>query len=133
MTLSTTGSFFEQIKPCLHRGIDRQVRLARRVVDLGCGSCDLVRHLVESYRQEVTGVDALAAGIPSRRRTADGSRFHCLKRDAQDLSFAKDQSADAVVSMWAMHEMTEPASILREGCRVLRPGGGVFIVLGRAL
>lgn len=128
MTASIASNFYEKIKARLHRRIGREVRLAHRVLDLGCGSCDLVRYLAQSYGQEVTGVDITDGSFPSRRHTANGSHYHCRKRDAAHLGFARDASADAVVSMWAVHEMARPAEILKEACRVLRPGGEVFLV-----
>lgn len=128
MTEQLPDNFYERIKPRLHKRIGREVRLARRVLDLGCGSCDLVRHLARAYGQEVTGVDISGGSFPSRRHTPDGSRFHCLKRNATSMGFAADGSADAVVTMWALHEMAEPRAILRETRRVLRPGGELFIV-----
>jgi ubiquinone/menaquinone biosynthesis C-methylase UbiE len=128
MTKSITDNFYEQIKPRLHRRIGREVRLAHRVLDLGCGSCDLVRYLAVAYGQEVTGVDISDGSFPHRRHTPDGSHYHCLKRDAACLSFVEDGSADAVVSMWALHEMAKPEAILREASRILRPGGEMFIV-----
>jgi len=120
--------FYDTIKPRLHKRIGQEVRLARRVLDFGCGSCDLVRYLADAYGQEVTGVDISPGSFPSRRHTLDGSRFHCLKRNAANMSFAADGSADAVVTMWALHEMEEPRTILREAYRVLRPGGEIFII-----
>ena len=128
MTTELPSNFYEQIKPRLHKRIGREVRLARRVLDLGCGSCDLVRLLAGAYHQEVTGVDISEGSFPSRRHTPDGSRFHCLKRNAATMSFAADGSVDAVVTMWALHEMENPRAILREACRVLRPGGEVFVI-----
>jgi len=121
-------NFYEQIKPRLHRRIGREVRVAHRVLDVGCGSCDLVRYLAGSYGQDVTGVDISDGSFPSRRHTAEGSHYHCLKRDAAHLGFAKDESADAVVAMWALHEMAKPGEILQEAHRVLRPGGEIFVV-----
>lgn len=121
-------NFYETIKPRLHRPIGREVRLASRVLDLGCGSCDLVRYLAGAHGQEVTGVDMSGGSFSSRRHTSDGSRYHCLKRNAARLSFVENASVDAVVSMWALHEMTKPQAVLREARRVLRPGGEVFIV-----
>jgi len=126
--IRSSENFYEKIKPRLHRRIGREVRLARRVLDLGCGSCDLVRYLATIYSQEVTGVDISDDGFPSGRQTSDGGRYHCLKRDAARMSFVQSASIDAVVSMWALHEMSRPQEILREAHRVLRPGGEVFIV-----
>lgn len=121
-------NFYEKIKPRLHRRIGREVRSARRVLDLGCGSCDLVQYLAARYGQQVTGVDISNNSFPSRRHTPDGSRYDCLKRDAASMSFAENSSADAVIVMWALHEMAGPKTILQEVHRVLRPNGEVLIV-----
>ena len=128
MATQLKDDFYERIKPRLHKRVGHEVRLARRVLDLGCGSCDLVRYLAHQYGQEITGVDISAGSFPSRRHTPDGNPFHCLKRDAARLSFAADGSADAVVTMWALHEMGRPQAILRETHRVLRPGGEIFVI-----
>jgi len=120
--------FYERIKPRLHKRIGRELRLARHVLDLGCGSCDLVRYLAETCHQEMTGVDVVSNGFPKRRRSHDGVPFRCLRRDAARLPFAADGSADAVVTMWALHEMKRPQAILVETRRVLRPGGELLVV-----
>ncbi|MBS3735416.1 MAG: methyltransferase domain-containing protein [Phycisphaerae bacterium] len=128
MTTRLPDDFYDRIKPRLHRRIGREVRLARRVLDLGCGSCDLVRYLAETYGQQVTGVDVASGSFPRRRRTADGGRFRCLRRDAAGMRFAEDGAFDAAVSMWALHEMDDPAAALREVRRVLRAGGELFVM-----
>jgi ubiquinone/menaquinone biosynthesis C-methylase UbiE len=120
--------FYERIKPRLHKRIGRELRLARHVLDFGCGSCDLVRYLAQTCRQEVTGLDVVSDGFPKRRRSHEGVRFRCLRRDAARLPFAADGSADAVVTMWALHEMKRPKAILAETRRVLRPGGELLVV-----
>ena len=95
-------NFYEKIKPRLHRRIGRELRLAGRVLDLGCGCCDLVRHLTHTYHQQVTGVDISGESFPRRHHAPGGPRFRCLRKNAEHLDFAKDRSRDAVVSMWAI-------------------------------
>jgi len=122
---SIPDNFYDTAKPRLYARIGRELRLARNVIDLGCGSCELVRHLAATYEQKVTGVDIASAAFPARRR---GVRFRCLEADAARLEFAADRSADAVVTMWALHEMSSPLTVLTEAYRALRPGGELLIV-----
>ena len=121
-------NIYDEIKPSLHRRIGKELRLARRVLDLGCGSCDLVRYLADTYQQDVTGVDIGSGSFPRRRLSRNGVRFRCVRRDAARLEFAADRSVDAVVMMWALHEMDHPEAMLAEARRALRPGGEVLIV-----
>jgi len=123
-----TDDFYERIKPRLHRRVGRELRLAGRVLDLGCGSCDLVKYLAETYCQEITGVDISSKPFPARRQTPRGVQFHCLRRNACHLKFVADGSVDAVVMFWSLHEMGKPGPILAETRRVLRPGGKILIV-----
>lgn len=123
-----SDNFYELIEPRLYERIGRELRLARYILDLGCGPCDLVRYLVDTYNQKVIGVDISSKRFPRRRRSQQGMRFRCLRRDAGRLSFSGDASVDAVVMLWALHEMKRPKAVLSEVCRVLRPGGQVLIV-----
>jgi len=120
--------FYEKIKPRLHRRIGRELRLARCVLDLGCGSCELVQYLADTYHQQVTGADISSDSFPRRRRSRHGARFRCIRQNATTLRFAADQSMDAVVIVWTLHEMDHPKRILAEVRRVLRPGGEVLVV-----
>ena len=128
MTTTAAEDFYEQITGRLHRRIGRELRLAHRVLDLGCGSCDLVRYLADTYAQKVAGVDISNGTFPPERHTSNGNRYDCLKHDAAALTFAQDGSADAVVSLFALHEMAGAEVILQEARRVLRPGGEILVV-----
>ena len=67
--------FYERMKPRLHKRIGRDLRLARHILDFGCGSCDLVRYLADTCHQDVIGVDVAFGGFPKRRRSHEGVRF----------------------------------------------------------
>lgn len=123
-------TFYDDLKSRLHKRIAEAVSGAARIVDLGCGSCELAYFLAEANQQEVIGVDISDADFPQKtqaRRTATG-KVRCVKEDAKALSFLDADSVDAVVSVWALHEMASPVSVLCEARRILRPGGRALIV-----
>jgi ubiquinone/menaquinone biosynthesis C-methylase UbiE len=122
------NDFYERVKPGLHSKIGRELRSARRILDLGCGSCELVRRLADDSEREVTGIDISSSDFPEGRRTHQGVRFGCLQKDAAQLEAIPDRSVDAVVTVWALHEIALPDRALAESFRVLRPGGQMLVV-----
>lgn len=128
-TTDFPDDFYEKARLRLQKRIGRELRLAYRVLDLGCGSCGLAQFLRTTYRQRVTGVDISDAGFPRHDGPSRERRgLTCIKANAAHLDFVKDRAVDAVVSMWALHEMQDAPGALREACRILRPGGKVLIV-----
>jgi ubiquinone/menaquinone biosynthesis C-methylase UbiE len=120
--------FYDTMKPDLHSRIGRELHSARRILDLGCGSCELVRYLADHYEQDVTGIDISAKHFPDTQHSDRGVGFTCLERDAAQLQEIGDASVDAVVTMWALHEMARPDRMLAESLRVLKPSGKVLVV-----
>jgi ubiquinone/menaquinone biosynthesis C-methylase UbiE len=122
-------NFYDRIKPRLYKRVGRELHLAYRVLDLGCGACELVQYLSETYGQKVTGVDISANSFPNKRNIAKNIKgVRCIRKDAAQLGFIRNETIDAAVIFWALHEMKKPQAILQEAHRVLRPGGEVLVV-----
>ena len=124
-----SDNFYDKIKPRLYQRVGRELRLAYRVLDLGCGACELAQYLSEAYGQEVTGVDISANSFPNKRSiTKNIKRIHCIRKDAVRLGFIRNETIDAAIIFWALHEMKNSQAVLQETHRVLRPGGKALIV-----
>ncbi len=127
-TAKLSENFYDKIKPRLHERIGRELRGAKRVLDLGCGDCELVRYLADTYGQQVTGIDISGESFPDYQEIAKaGKNVRCIHKDAANLEFLYG-TVDAVIIMWALHEMKNPQAVLQEASRVLRPGGKVLVV-----
>jgi len=124
-----SDNFYDKIKPRLYQRIDRELRLAYRVLDLGCGACELAQYLSETYGQKVTGVDISANNFPNNQNiTKNTKRIRCIRKDATRLTFIRNETIDAAIIFWALHEMKNSQAILQEAHRVLRPGGKILVV-----
>ncbi|MFW6107484.1 MAG: class I SAM-dependent methyltransferase [bacterium] len=126
MTTSVPENFYQTCKPRLQRRIARELRSARRVVDIGCGDCELAGLLAQADSREVVGVDIRDGNFPDQPDPARHRR--CVKADARRLDFLTKGTVDAVVSVWALHELAAPMAVLREARRILRPGGEILVV-----
>jgi phosphatidylethanolamine/phosphatidyl-N-methylethanolamine N-methyltransferase len=100
-----------------------------RVLEVGVGTGLSLptygRHL------EIVGIDLSPDMLEkARERVAAeslGNVTELREMDAGDLKFA-DASFDTVVAMYVMTVVPDPEKVMRELCRVCRPGGEVIIV-----
>jgi 2-polyprenyl-6-hydroxyphenyl methylase/3-demethylubiquinone-9 3-methyltransferase len=89
----------------------------RTVLDLGCRSGAVTQHFLEG--NDVTGVDVDPAAL---ERAAERGIAPVRANAEEALPFA-DDSFDAVVAGELLEHVRDPADVVSEVRRVLRPGG----------
>ena len=102
----------------------------KSVLDVGCGSGDLVNFLAEHVAQEAVGIDIQSDGFHKEVASSKDGTSHsagCVKGDAHSMRSFPDERFDAVVTAHAFHELSNPETALSEIRRVLKPGGTLLI------
>src|SRR5262245_38921170 len=89
------------------------IDLCRRVPDVQVVAIDLAEHMLELGRVNV-------------RRAGFEDRIRLEKADAKALPYAEAAFA-AIISNSIVHHIPEPARVLREIVRVVKPGGVIFV------
>ncbi|MGI8461552.1 MAG: class I SAM-dependent methyltransferase [Solirubrobacterales bacterium] len=98
-----------------------------RVLDIGCGSGNLTRHLLD-LGLEVTAADVSPHFLRLvERRFGTSARLRTLLLNGRDLSGLDARSMDMVCAYSVLHHIPDYLAIVDEACRVLRPGGVVYL------
>ncbi len=104
----------------------------RRLLDLGCGAGFLANSLatrLDPHFWSIEGLDASGPALEVAKsqavRAAESCPVSYTQGDARKLPF-EDASFDAVCAMDFLEHVEDPAQILAEVSRVLKPGGLFF-------
>jgi len=109
-------------------------REARRILDVGCGTGKLALFIAEMLREQqkemciVVGIDTDKTKVKKARERALSMKFVSFEVQSATQTGFKDGSFDAVVSLKALHEISDAYAALKEAFRVLRSGGGIFLI-----
>jgi SAM-dependent methyltransferase len=105
-----------------------RLRHGERVLEVGCGTGVLLRELqrLTGGRVRLTGVDPSALALDRARREL-GEAVELRQMDGRALEFP-DGSFDAVCCSRVLNHAAEPARIVAEIGRVVRPGGRVLCI-----
>jgi len=106
------------------------------VLDFGCGpGNDLVGFLVNGDAKQIIGVDVSTTSLGLARNRLDlhdinPGRYTLVKAiDTAPWIPIPDASVDFIYSQGVLHHTSDPAAILAELYRVLRPGGTASIMV----
>jgi len=97
---------------------------AVRVLDLGCGRGFLSNHLAKEGFL-VDGLDASVASLAVAAQHDSTGKVRYTRGDALSLPYA-DETFDAVCAMDFLEHVEDPARVVAEAARVLRPQGRFF-------
>jgi ubiquinone/menaquinone biosynthesis C-methylase UbiE len=99
------------------------------VLDVACGAAHLGRALAPRVSY-VHGLDLVPQMLQQAKQLADANHLHnlsLLQGDATDLPWI-DAQFDLVVCRLTLHQVGDPAAVVREMVRVTKDGGRVAVI-----
>jgi ubiquinone/menaquinone biosynthesis C-methylase UbiE len=117
-------------EPLVFRDID--FGHARQILEVGCGVGAQTSILLRRFPElEVTGVDQSEDQLSAARENLAAcawatDRYTLLQMNAMDLDFELN-TFDGAYLCWVLEHIPQPARVLNEVRRVLRPGSRIFV------
>lgn len=140
------NAFYEELREGWYTAVDHPIALLRaenavrapwvgqllqeyfrdsaNVLDVGCGAGFLSNYLAREKHQ-VTGIDLSQSSLEVAKQYDSTSSVKYLHADAYQLPFA-NACFDVVCAMDILEHVEQPARLIQEASRVLKPGGLFF-------
>lgn len=96
------------------------------VVELGCGTGKNTRWLAAQART-VAALDFSPGMLARARERVGTANVRFIEHDVRDVWPLEDGSADLVIGNLVLEHVQALAPVFAEACRVLRPGGTLFL------
>lgn len=97
------------------------------IADLGCGTGNASEHLAP-WVKRVVAVDRSEPMLEAARKRLDGvGNVEFVAGELDELPLG-DASVDAAVCVLVLHHVEDPAAVLGEMRRVVRPGGAALVI-----
>lgn len=113
----------------LVEGLSQRLHDGAEVADFGCGSGHAVNVMAQAFHNSrFTGIDFSSEGIERATREAAQRGLANATFESHDLTtFDRASAYDLVTAFDAIHDQAQPARVLENIYRSLRPGG-VFLM-----
>lgn len=123
--------FYDSLRDRVFAGIVENLSQNERVLDIGCGDCDLVEYLAKEGSMHLVGLDIDGNKFKHASQNMEREirpKVKCIKGDAENLKDFKDESFSAVISLYSLHEIVHPLRALKECRRILQRKGEIIVV-----
>jgi SAM-dependent methyltransferase len=105
-------------------GLAEQLEAGIDVVDIGCGSGRAMNHLAALYpHSRFAGYDLSQEAVATAREQAARLGLHNVRFERRDVALIGEERFDLVFTFDAVHDQAQPATVLANIRRILKPGG----------
>jgi len=129
LKFSSIISLHEPLMGSLFRSGRFDARPFRRILDVGSGAGQIIRHLLDTSHPdaEIVGFDLSAEMLRRARERLGSPRPSFVAADMMQMPF-RDNSFDCITCGYVLEHIPDPLPGLAEFARVLRPGGVILLL-----
>lgn len=121
-------TFGKIVEAGVQQTVARANAFSGKLLEVGVGTGLALPHYAEHLR--VTGIDLSAAMLAKARRRVEAEGLTTIEAleemDATSMSFA-DATFDVATAMYVLTVVPDPAGVMHEMARVVKPGGTVLV------